>query len=132
MVKNLLIPNNTNKIINQLANKITHLPSPIHVIAVCSGGQIVGKKIYQYLKKKKINSSYNEAWTNIIGGKATIWKSDFKKSNYVGTALIAEDVIWKGRSVNAVKKMLNKMKNKKSYIAVILDCNHKADFSIFN
>jgi len=122
---------NVEKIINQLARKTVHLPQPIHVIAVCSGGQIIGKKIYQYFKKNKINASYNEAWTNIVGGKAKIWKSDFKKSNYTGTALVVEDVIWRGRSVNAVKKMLRNMKSKRVYVAVILDCNSKGDFAIF-
>ena len=118
-------------LINQLAKKVSHLEQPIHVLAVCSGGKTVGKQITRYLKQKGIKSSYFEVWTNIIGGKATIWKNDFKKSDYTGTALIAEDVIWQGKSVNATKKMLKRMKNKKVYTAVILDCNHKADFTIF-
>ncbi len=120
------------KLINDLAKKAEHLKPPIHIIAVCSGGEFVGKQIYKYLKQKGVESSYHEVWTNIIGGKANIWKSDFKKSDYIRTALLAEDVIWLGRSVNAAKKMVYKMKNKKAYIAVILDYNHKADFSIFN
>ncbi|MBU3934710.1 hypothetical protein KKC00_01975 [Patescibacteria group bacterium] len=119
-------------LINNLARKAEHLTPPIHVIAVCSGGKIVGRQIYEYLKQKGIKASYHEAWTNIIGGKATVWKCNFKKHDYVGTALVAEDVIWIGRSVNAVKKMVYKMKKKKVYVAVILDYNHKADFSIFN
>lgn len=118
--------------IDKLAVKVSHLPQPIHVIAVCTGGKSVGKQITQFLKKKKINTSYFEVWTNIVDGKATIWKSDFKKKDYTGTALLAEDVIWKGRSVNAAKKMLNKMKRKKVYTAVLLDCNNKADFSIYH
>ena len=121
----------TEKLINQLARKVVHLKQPIHVLAVCSGGKTVGKQITKYLKQKRIKVSYFEIWTNIINGKATVWKSSFKKSNYIGTVLIAEDVIWNGRSVNATKKMLRKMKSKKVYTAVILDCNHKADFAIF-
>ena len=121
----------TEKIINQLAKQVANLEQPIHVLAVCSGGKTVGKQITKYLKEKGIQTSYHEVWTNIVGGKATIWKSDFKKKDYTGTALIAEDVIWNGRSVNATKKMLKEIKNKKIYTAVILDCNHKADFAIF-
>ena len=120
------------KLINDLAKKAEHLKPPIHVIAVCSGGEIVGKQIYKYLKQKGIESSYYEAWTNIISGIATVWKCNFKKSDYIGTVLLAEDVIWLGRSVNAVLRMLHEMKKKKVYVAVILDYNRKADFSIFN
>ncbi|KKQ18591.1 MAG: hypothetical protein US31_C0003G0020 [Berkelbacteria bacterium GW2011_GWA1_36_9] len=120
------------KLINDLAKKAEDLKPPIHVIAVCSGGQIVGRQIYKYLKQEGIETSYYEAWTNIIGGRATVWKCDFKKSDYIGTVLLAEDVIWLGRSLNAVKKMLYGMKKKRVYVAVILDYNHKADFSNFN
>lgn len=120
------------KLINELAKRAEGLKPPIHVIAVCSGGEIVGKQIYKHLKQKGIESFYYEAWTNIIGGRATIWKCDFKKSDYIGTVLLAEDVIWLGRSVNAVKKMLYGIKKKKVYVAVILDYNHKADFSNFS
>lgn len=121
----------TERIINQLAKQVTHLEQPIHVLAVCSGGKTVGKQITKYLKQKGIKTSYFEVWTDIVGGKATIWKSDFKKSDYTGTVLIAEDVIWQGKSVNATKKMLREIKSNKVYTAVILDCNHKADFAIF-
>ena len=116
---------------SQLGRQVAHLEEPIHILAVCSGGKTVGKEIAKYLKQTGIKASYFEVWTNIVGGKATIWKSDFKKSDYVGTALITEDVIWKGTSVETARKMLKKMKNKKVYIAVILDFNHKADFAIF-
>ncbi len=121
----------TEKIINSLAKQVVHLEQPIHVLAVCSGGKTIGKQITKFLKKKNIKTSYFEVWTNIVDGKASIWKSDFKKSDYIGTALVAEDVIWNGRSVNATKKMLWGMKRKKVYTAVILDCNHKADFAVF-
>jgi len=123
--------NKTEKIINNLAKQVAKLPQPIHVIAICSGGKTVGKQINKFLKNKKINTSYHEVWTNIMDGKATVWKSDFKKKDYTGTALLVEDVIWNGKSVNATKKMLKNMKNKKVYTAVILDCNHKADFAVF-
>lgn len=123
---------NIYKLIDRLAAKIMHLKPPLHIIAVCSGGKAVGKEITRFLKSRGIDATYFEVWTNIIDGQATIWKSDFKKQNYVGTALIAEDVIWKGTSVNAVKKMLQTMKKKKVYTAVLLDCNNKADFSIFH
>ena len=116
---------------NQLAVQVVHLEQPIHVLAVCSGGKTVGRHIHKFLKGRRIKSSYFEVWTNIVNGKAEVWKSDFKKKHYTGTALIAEDVIWNGRSVNATKKMLRGMKNKKTYTAVILDCNHKADFAVF-
>ena len=121
----------TQKIINNLAKQAMKLPQPIHVIAVCSGGKTVGKQIARYFKSHRINTSYHEVWTNIVNGKAAVWKSDFKKKDYKGTALIAEDVIWNGKSVNATKRMLKGMKRQKPYVAVILDCNHKADFAVF-
>jgi len=120
------------KLINKLAKKVDKLKQPIHVIAVCSGGRTVGKYITKYLNSQGINASYFEVWTNIVNGKATIWKTDFKKEHYTGTALIAEDVIWKGTSVKAVKEMLQDMKKEKTYLAVLLDFNNKADFSIFH
>lgn len=121
----------TEKIINSLARQVVDLPQPIHILAVCSGGKTVGKQIAKYLKTKKIKATYSEVWTNIIDAKATIWKCDFKKKDYIGTALLAEDVIWNGRSVNAARKMLRNIKKKKVYTAAILDCNHKADFAVF-
>lgn len=121
----------TERIINNLAKQVVGLPEPIHVLAICSGGKTVGKQIVKYLKSKKIKTTYSEVWTNFIDGKATVWKCNFEKKDYVGTALLAEDVIWNGRSVNAARKMLKNMKSKKVYTAVILDCNHKADFAVF-
>lgn len=123
---------NIYKLIDRLAVKVMHLKPPIHIIAVCSGGKAVGKEITRFLKAKGVKAGYFEVWTNIVNGRATIWKSDFKKKDYVGTALVAEDVIWKGRSVKAVKKMLQAMKKKKVYTAVLLDCHRQADFSIFH
>ncbi|MGC9611024.1 MAG: phosphoribosyltransferase family protein [Minisyncoccia bacterium] len=121
-----------NKITKDLAHKVIKLEQPIHVLAVCSGGRTVGKYLKQYLSARGISTTYNEVWTNIIRGKASVWKTSFKAKNYKGTALIVDDVIWKGRSVNATKKMLLGMKKKRVYTATLLDCNHKADFSIFN
>ena len=130
-VRDIYMTPKTQKIINQLARQVVHLSQPIQVLAICSGGKIVGKQINKFLKNKKIKSSYFEVWTNIIDGKATIWKTDFKKKDYIGTILLAEDVIWSGRSVNAAKRMLQEIKKKKVYTAGILDCNHKADFAVF-
>lgn len=120
------------KITNQLAKKVSNLPQPIHILAICSGGRTVGQNIYKFLKSKRINASYFEVWTNIIGGRASILKTNFKKKDYRGTVLIVEDVVWKGTSLMAVKKMLRSMSKKKFYTAVLLDFNHKADFSIFH
>jgi len=120
------------KIINRLARKVTKLKPPIHIIAICSGGKTVGECTLNYLKSKNIESSYYEVWTNIINGKAKIWKTNFYKKDYKGTVLIVEDVIWKGTAVKAVRKYLYGMKKKKVYSAVLLDYNHKADFSVFH
>ena len=92
---------------------------------------MIGKHITAYLKKHGAEAAYFEVWTNIVSGKAKIWKTTFRKADYKGTALIAEDVIWNGRLVEATKKMLRKIKKKKAYTAVLLDLKHKADFSVF-
>ena len=120
------------KLIHQLAKQVINLPQPIHILAICSGGRTVGKYIYKYLKDKRINASYFEVWTNIIGKRASILKTNFKKKDYKGTVLIVEDVIWKGTSLMAVKKMIRSMSKKKFYIPVLLDFNHRADFSVFH
>lgn len=122
----------TKKIIEELAKNLIHLKQPIHLLAVCSGGTTVAKTITSYLKKKGIEAEYFEVWTNIINGKSELWKTNFTKDNYTGTAVIIEDVIWKGRQLPPIKKMLKKMNpRKKFYLASLLDCNNKANFSVF-
>lgn len=122
----------TIKLIRELGKKIEHLEQPIHLLAVCSGGMTLAKTINKHLKSKKIDSKYFEVWTNIINGKKKIWKTDFHKKDYTGTAVIVEDVIWKGSALPPIKKMLKTMKaRKKIFIVSLLDCNKKADFSIF-
>jgi len=93
---------------------------------------MVAKNMCQFLKSKGIKSSYFEVWTNTVNGKRTIWKTTFKKSDYTGTAVIVEDVIWKGGAIPPTKRMLNSMKRKRVYVASLLDCNKKGDFSVFN
>jgi hypoxanthine-guanine phosphoribosyltransferase len=122
----------TKEIIEELAQKLIHLEQPIHLLAICSGGTMVAKIITSYLSEKGIEAEYYEVWTNIINGKSELWKTNFTKENYTGTAVIIEDVIWKGRQLPPIKKMLKKMNSrKKFYLASLLDCNNKADFSVF-
>lgn len=65
-------------------------------------------------------------------GKRTIWKTDFKKRNYRGSAVIVEDVIWTGGSIPPIKRMLRKLNpHKRPFVISLLDCNRKADFSVF-
>ena len=120
-------------IIQKLARKIMHLEEPLHIIAICSGGRTVAKEVVKFLKKNKIDTKYYEVWTNIIDGKSVIWKTSFHKKNFDGTAIIIDDVIWQGRQIHPVKEMLKKRNpTKKFYIASLLDCNKKADFSVYN
>ena len=118
--------------IEELAKKCLELPQPIHVIAVCSGGRTVGSHIYKYFTRHNVKANYFEAWIDIKDGKGLVRSTDFEKEDYIGTVLIAEDVIWSGTAVTAVRKMLSKIKRKKTYLAVLLDMNKKADFSIFS
>ncbi|MFC2134083.1 hypothetical protein ACFLTH_05645 [Bacteroidota bacterium] len=84
------------------------------------------------MKKQGIKSEYYEIWTNVIKGKSEIWKTNFNEKNYLGTAVIVEDVVWKGSHLPPIKKMLKKMNShKKFFVVSLLDCNNKADFSIF-
>jgi len=122
----------TKEIIEELAKKLINLKQPIHLLAVCSGGTTVAKTITSYLKKQGIKAEYYAVWTNIINGKSELWKTNFAKDDYTGTVVIIEDVIWKGRQLPPIKKMLKKMNSrKKFYLASLLDCNNKADFSVF-
>lgn len=122
----------TEKLITSLADQCKHLPQPIHLLAMCSGGTTVAKTMNKVLRSKGVKSNYFEVWTNTINGKRSIWKTDFKKSDYKGTAIIVEDVIWKGGALPPTKRMLKDMKKQKVYVASLLDCNLKADFSVFN
>ena len=122
----------TKKLIATLASQCVHLPQPVHLLAMCSGGIPVAEHMHRFLKSKGIQSSVFEVWTNTVEGKRTIWKTTFKKSDYTGTAIIVEDVIWKGGAIRPTKKMLHQMKKKKVYVASLLDCNYKGDFSVFN
>lgn len=99
---------------------------------MCSGGKVVAKTIHKQLTSKGVVSDYFEVWTNTVRGKRKIWKTDFKKSNYLGTAVIVEDVIWQGAALPATRSMLRGMKRKRVYTASLLDCNGKADFSVFH
>lgn len=122
----------TRILIEDLGKKITHLEQPIHLIAVCSGGMTLAKTINKYLRSKNVDSKYFEVWTNIINGKKHIWKTTFLNKDYLGTAVIVEDVIWKGSALPPIKKMLKKIEpRKKIFVISLLDCNKKADFSIF-
>jgi hypoxanthine phosphoribosyltransferase len=124
---------NTKFLITKLAKKLTRLRQPIHVLAICFGGITIAKEVTSYLNKQGIRAKYYKIWTNVIKGKSALWKSEFKSKDYVGTAVIVDDVIWAGRHVKTVKKLLKKMNpKKKSYVAVLLDCNKKADFSVYN
>ena len=92
----------------------------------------MAKSMHKFLKSRGIDSKYFEVWTNTVNGKRSIWKTDFKKRDYTGTAVIVEDVIWKGGALPPTRRMLNNMKKKKVYVTALLDCNGKADFSVFN
>jgi hypoxanthine phosphoribosyltransferase len=123
----------TKKLIEDLAEKITVLEQPIHLLAVCTGGMTLAQTINEYLRKKGIESAYFEVWTNTVEGKREIWKTTFHPEDYTGTAVIVEDVIWKGGALPSISKMLEDMKpGKKFYIISLLDVNKKADFSILN
>ena len=120
------------KLIYRLAKMCVGLPQSIHVIAICSGGRMVGKYITKYFKMHGIKASYFETWPDLVNKKAYIAKMNFSKSDYIGTVLLAEDAIWRGAAVEEMKEILNVMKHKKVYLATLLDLNKKADFSIFN
>lgn len=123
---------NTVFIIQKLARKIMHLEQPIRLIAICSGGRAVGTEVVKFLKKNKIDVKYYEVWIDIINGKSIIRNSGFHKKDFKGTAVIIDDVIWQGHQIRPVSKMLRKLNPKKKFfIASILDCNKKADFSVY-
>lgn len=123
----------TKKIIEKLTKNLFFLEEPIHLLAICTGGITLAKMMRSFLKEKGIRAEYYEIWTDIINKKAEITKTNFSKSRYKGTAVIIEDVIWHGTHLPPIKKMLKKMNpRKKFYIVALLDCNKKADFSVFN
>jgi hypoxanthine phosphoribosyltransferase len=123
----------TKLIIYALAKKLMALKQPIHILAICSGGKVVANEVVLYLKQKKIEAICYEVWTNSMNGKCTVRKSEFKSKDWIGTAVIIDDVIWSGHQIMPVKKMLKKMNPKKKfYVTALLDCNRKADFSVYH
>lgn len=122
----------TRKLIEELSDSLFILEEPINLLAVCTGGITLAKIIHSYLKSKGIKSFYFEVWTNTVHGKRSIWKTNFKKKDYPGSAVIVEDVIWKGASIPPIKNMLKKLNpRKKPYVIALFDCNKKTDFSVF-
>ncbi|MBS3152887.1 hypothetical protein J4230_05780 [Candidatus Woesearchaeota archaeon] len=122
----------TKRIIKILSDQLLNLKQPIHLLAVCSGGRTLSKLIASNLRNEGINVAYYEVWTNIIKGKAKLWRTNFTKEDYTGTVVIVEDVIWKGTQLPPIKNLLKIMAPKKRfYIASILDCNEKADFAVY-
>lgn len=120
------------KIIEQLAKPISKLPEPIHLIAICSGGRGVAKVLKTALTKKRIKVNTFETWVDSVKGRGRVFKNNFQIKDYIGTAVIIDDVVWAGHLLDPVKVMVKKMNpNKKFYTAVILDCNNKADFAVF-
>ena len=104
----------------------------MHLVAVCSGGRTLAKIMSASLKRKRIKTGYYEVWTNMVNGRSRLWKTDFTKGDYTGTAVIVEDVVWSGRQLPPIKRMLRIMDPKKKfYIASLFDCNHKADFAVY-
>lgn len=127
------MPHKTVNVIEKLARKLIKIPPPIHIIAICTGGRGVGQTITKYLNNKGIETEYYEAWTDIVKKKAKNLRTDFKKKDYRGTVVIVDDVIWSGRQLPPLIKLLKKMKpRKKYYIATLLDCNKKSDFCVFH
>jgi len=121
------------KLIDQLAYKMLVLEGPIHLLAVCTGGMTLTKEIALRLGEAGKQVDCFEVWTNLIDGKREISKTDFTPDKYQGTVVIIEDVIWQGRAIPPIKDMLEKIKpNQKIYIAALLDCEHRADFSVFH
>jgi len=124
--------NKTKQIILKLSNKLYFLEQPIHLLAVCTGGTKIAKMIKTDLNKKNIKSNVFGMWTDIINGKRYLRKTNFFKSDYTGTAIIIEDVIWEGTAIPCIKKYLKKINNKKKfYIAALFDINKKADFAVY-
>jgi hypoxanthine phosphoribosyltransferase len=122
----------TRAIIKKLANQIPDFKEPVHILAVCTGGLTLSKMIVRQLKKRKINAACFEVWANIVDGVRTIERTNFQKSDYTGTAVIVDDVIWAGTVLPPIKRMLKKYhKSKKFYIAALLDCGNKADFAVY-
>ncbi len=123
---------NTRAFILKLADKIPDFKGPVHILAVCTGGLALSKIVTESLKKRGIKASCFEIWTNIIDGIRTIERTNFKKSDYTGTAIIVDDVIWAGTVLPPIKKMLKGYNNKKKiYVAALLDCCNKADFALY-
>ena len=122
----------TKKLVLELSAKIPKFKGPVHILAICTGGIILSKLITQYLKERGTNARYFEIWTGIKNGVRSIERTNFKKSDYTGTAIIIDDVIWAGTVLPPVKRLLKSYDAKKKiYVAALLDCSHKADFALF-
>lgn len=132
MNRKIVIGNKVAKLMKKLGRKIEKLPQPIHLIAVCTGGITLAQELKKYFDKKGIISETYKVWTDTINHKCYLRKTDFKKENYTGSAVIIEDVVWRGHHLPPIKKMLRKMDSKKKfYVAALFDCGQLCDFSVF-
>ena len=130
--RKVVIGDKVKRLIVKLAKKIEHLPQPIHLIAVCSGGISLTEALKKYFDKKEITCETYNVWTDTINQKCYLRKTDFKKRNYTGSAVIVEDVVWRGHHLPPIKRMLRKMNpNKKFYVVALFDCGQLCDFSVY-
>jgi hypoxanthine phosphoribosyltransferase len=128
----VIVGEKISKLIKRLASKVQDLPQPINLLAVCSGGVALTKEMHKCLKKNKVESKVYYVWTNTINGKCYLRSTDFKKKNYLGTVVIVEDVVWRGHHLPPIKRYVKKLdKKKKHYVAALIDCGKKCDFSIY-
>src|SRR3989344_4546105 len=97
------------KLIEKLGKKMEKLPQPIHLLAVCSGGITLTEELKKYFDKRGIKSEIYKVWTVTINQECHLRQTDFKKANYKGSAVIVEDVVWRGHHLPPIKEMLRKM-----------------------
>lgn len=130
--KNVVVGPKVLGLIKKLARKMEKLPQPIHLLAVCSGGITLTEELKKYFDSKGIKSDIYKVWTDTVNQKCYLKETDFTKEKYIGTAVIVEDVVWRGHHLPPIKKMLLKMnKKKKYYIVALFDCGRICDFSIY-
>ena len=120
------------KLIDKLGKKMNKLPQPIHLLAVCTGGIPLTLELKKYFDREGIKSEIYRVWTDTVNEKCYLRETDFKKNKYIGSAVIVEDVVWRGHHLPPIKSMLRKINPKKKfYVAALFDCGKLCDFSVY-
>ncbi len=100
------------------------------VVGILTGGGLLAEEINEYLVEKGVESKTFNIKINVEKEKITINKELIAAdgSNYI----IIDDAIWSGKTKTIVMNEFKKLGISDFKLAVLLDPNNEADYSLFS